>query len=361
MGYYTSYQQAFSNAIWCDQTAAVCTTFTDPESRTRCQRIRAVDCTGGDCSTLVVNNGLLLCAEDQGWNCDLCANDLPYYNPVQIGDTIDFQFQQFDDLNVLGPSVWNFTHGWGGATPACNIYMKDCCSGDFFGVPGTPQELTPFYFSKYYVSSYLTQQYNGIGQSNPIQSVRAEITNSLISDFQAQFPTSNCFYFVFEFYFGGTTITYYSEPFNIPNSCKNTLVIESKYGKFDCNKYWYQGLWLGGLGNDYIGVPFFFSNKIRIPAYIERTSFTISKDVVGRRLNASRSQTTENFKLKTERIPEKLAIYLANILSGEEIYIGNGTFVMDGEITKNNDTGNQWFLEADLKRVNCNVTFSCNS
>jgi len=302
----------------------------------------------------------LLCAEDQGWNCDLCANDLPYYNPVQIGDTIDFQFQQFDDMNVIGPAVFQFDHGWNTATAACNVYMKDCCTGDYFETAGIPQSLT-FYCNYYYVSSFGQSQYNGTANIKPLQAIRIDISQSLIDDFHIQFPNSNCFYFVFEFYFGGTTTTLYSEPFNIPSSCKNTLVIERTYGKFDCNKYWYKGVWLNGLGNHYIGSPFFYSNKIRIPAYLERTSFTISKDVVGNRLSASRSQMTENFKLKTERIPQKLAIYLANILAGEEIYIGNGKFVMDGEITKNNDIGNQWFLEADLKRVNCNVTFSCNS
>lgn len=355
MGYYTSYKDA-AGQIFCDQTANVCLTFTDPGSRTICQPVKIADCSGGLCPDAVINNGLLLCTQDTSWNCNLCANDLPYFNPVSTTDELDFQFQQFDDLNSNG-AITSYTFGWN--TGACNVYLKDCCTDEYLEEsPGVPKSIVD-YCTQYYVSQFGQIQYNNIVDLKDIQAIRIPIAN-FYADFQAAFPGSDCFYFEFQFYFGGVTTNIYTEPYKFVN-CENTLVIESDYPKLDCNNYWYGGVYLQVLGNKYIGNPFFYSNKIRIPAYIERTSFEITKEFLGLKLTTKTSQMTENFQLLTERVPERIALLLANILTGEKVYIGNGEFVVSGSVSKNNEIGNQWFIESELKRINCALTFSCNN
>lgn len=363
MGYYTSYQSTLSGSIFCDQTQLICGNPAEQLTRTACIEIHPVDCGTGGCSGLVINNGLILCAEDQTWNCNLCANDLEYYNPVKIDDTLSFQFQQLDDMNHIR---WlpTFTYGWDTPIRACNVFMKDCCTGDILEVGGVPKSVVD-YCTNYYVGEFCNPIQSNAAQTwyVPIQAIEIPITSAMMNDFHAQFPNSNCFYFQFEFYFGGTTTTFYTEPYRIEN-CKDTLIIESKYRKLDCNKYYYGDITnhtgLPIAGTNWIGTPFQYSNAIRIPAYIELKSFTEKKDFFGNLNFTKSSQLIQNYKFTTNRIPIKLAILLANILAGEVVYIGNGEFYSEGEITKNNDSGNQWFMEADLKRTNCTTTFTCN-
>lgn len=359
MGYYTSYQDPITGYIFCDQTSTTCTTIADSGTRTVCIEIHPKACTGTGCTNLMINNGLILCTEDSSWNCNLCANDLPYYNPIKQGDTIDFQFQQLDDINAIGKFP-DFTDGW--KTGACNVFLKECCSGDILEVGGSPKSIVD-YCTKYFVGQF----YNPIQSTapsswyNPIQGIEIPISSALIADFHAQFPGSDCFYFQFEFYFNGTTTYLYTEPYRL-EKCKDTLVIESKYRKFDCTNYYYGDIKVNTAvgGTPYVGIPFIYSNHIRIPAYVELKSFTEKKDFFGNLNFTKSSQLIENYKFTTNRIPIKLATLLANIMAGEVVYIGNGEFYSDGEITKNNEVGNQWFMEADLKRINCNTTFTCN-
>lgn len=358
MGYYTSYQDPVTGSIYCDQTSSVCTSFTDSLTRTVCTEINPISCSGG-CTTAVINNGLILCNTDSSWNCNLCPNDLEYYNPVKEDDVLSFQFQQNDIVNTIG-KLPSFISGWGAA---CDVFLRECCTGEVMEVGGSPQSLTA-YTSNYFVGQYYNPVQNQSASTwfKPIQAIEIPISTPILNDFHAQFPNSNCFYFQFDFFLDGNAVTLFSEPYRLEN-CKDTLIIESKYRKFDCNGYYYGDITnrtalLGGT--PYIGNPFFYSNQIRVPAYLELKSFTEKKDFFGNLNFTKMSQLIENYKFTTNRIPIKVATLLANIMAGEEVYIGNGTFYSDGEITKNNDTGNQWFMEADLKRTNCTTTFTCN-
>lgn len=352
MGYYTSYQSGITGAIFCDQTATVCTTFTDPEHRTLCHELRMIDCNGGDCPTAVINNGLIICTEDSGWNCNLCANDLPYNSPVSVDDVLTFQFQQIDNINN-----WTApTYGWG--TGGCDVFLKDCCTGDYLEAsPGVPRSLVS-YCAEYFVGRYATVD-GPIANLNDYQGIRIPL-DVLYTDFKAQFPNSDCFYLEFTFDLSGTTETLYTETYEFINSCKNTILIRSEYNGRDCDGYWY---WkpFTKFGLTYVlGTWFYYQNEIRIPAYLERSNFQINKSFVGNTNKSTSSILTENWRLATERIPEKVALIIAKILAGKKIFIGNGEFTATGAIEKNNEVGNQWFLEAELSRVNCSKSFSCN-
>ena len=266
MGYYTSYD-AGNGVIFCDQTATVCLSIPDPEHRTLCKSINMIDCAGGDCPTAVINNGLIRCTEDTGWNCELCANDLPFNLPVDQDDTLYFQFQQIDNLNTTMPP----TFGWGSG--GANVYMKDCCTGEYLGLPGFPQSIL-FYCTEYFVGRY-SEISGGIGNLKDFQGIKIPLT-SLYTDFKAQFPDSNCFYFEFVFELSGTTEYLYTEPYEFINSCKNTIVLKSDYPKTDCDGYYY-GKYYSNNNIDYLlGTFFYYSNEIRLPAVLEKRGFQLS-------------------------------------------------------------------------------------
>lgn len=350
MGYYTSYD-AGNGLIFCDQTATVCNTFSDPSHRTLCKEIRLITCTGGDCPTAVINNGLIRCTEDTGWNCDLCGNDLPFNLPVDKDDTLYFQFQQIDNVNV-----WTApTYGWD--TGGCNVYLKDCCTGEYLEEsPGVPKPIID-YCTEYFVGRY-AEIVGNLGNLNDFQGIKIPLTD-IYTDFKAQFPTSDCFYFEFEFFLSGSAEYLYTEPYQFVN-CEDTIVLKSTYPKKDCDGYYYGDYFTKfGVAN-LLGTFFYYSNEIRLPAYLEKRSFNIQKEFVGNFNRTTNSQMTENWRLSTRRIPEEVATYIAKVLSGEKIYIGNGEFIAQGNIGKNNDVGSQWFLDADITRINCSKSFSCN-
>jgi hypothetical protein len=309
-----------------------------------------ITCAGGDCPTAVINNGLIRCTEDTGWNCELCANDLPFNLPVYQDDTLYFQFQQIDNLNTTMPP----TQGWD--TGGCNVYLKDCCTGEYLETGGNPQSLV-FYCTEFFVGRYL-EVIGGIGGYKDFQGIKIPLS-LIYTDFKLQFPDSNCFYLEFVFDLSGTTEYLYTEPYEFINNCKDTIVIKSDYTTTDCDGYWY-GKYATKFGVDNLfGAFFYYSNEIRIPAYLEKKGFQITKQFVGNYARTTNSQMTENWKLLTNRIPVQVATYIAKVLTGKTIYIGNGQFNAEGNISRNNEVGSQWFLEADITRINCSKSFSC--
>lgn len=367
MGYFNSYYGGIDpstgnpTTAWVDQTNTALCSFYDWQKRTSYQDITLLDCNGGNCPLAVINNGLVLCDPAQSWNCNLCANDLPFWLPAYESDTHHFQFQQLDSINGTLPTGAGLG-GWN--TGLCNIYVKDCCTDEYLvDLLNNPVSLASL-TNDYYIGLYNTPDYRGNPFWRSIQAIEIPLSVWL-ADFQTQFPTSNCFYYVYVFN-KGTLLSpvpdyMYSQPYKIANTCNNTLTIRSSVPDRDCNGYYYHDtdinmyVFSGLTVNGYIP----YNNEIRIPGWMERTGFSIKKDFVGVYPKATGSELQYNYKLTTDRIPEALAIYLANIFAGQYIYINDVEFIVDGDINKNNDMGGQWFLEVDLRQVDCSKTFSC--
>ena len=51
---------------------------------------------------------------------------------------------------------------------------------------------------------------------------------------------------------------------------------------------------------------------------------------------------------------------VSDIFAGQTVYLNDTEFIVDGDINKNNDIGSQWFLEVDMRQVDCSKTFSCD-
>lgn len=352
MGYFINY--SINSKTYCDQSSD-CGDIDDIESRIICKEVEILDCGDGDgCDLAVVNNGLILCSCDTSFNCNLCGNDLPYWSPVLDDDILVFQFQQIDNFNGQDPNG-SFPYGWG-ASGFANGFVKDCCSDQYILSGGNPKSVTN-YATQSFVGVYPVYDYAGNVTWKNIQQIEIDL-KQLYIDLNAQFPNGGgCF--VFEWIFNAANpvskYSFCSEPYKF-DPCPDkseTFLLEGNYKTTDCFKYYYGDEFVGN------GTPFTYYNQYRLPGFIEQTSFEISKEFVGTRLTTVSSEVIEKWTLKSKRIPRQIAKILTNILAAKNVYVNGVEYISDGEIPKNNEVGNQWFVEAQLRKINCSKTLAC--
>lgn len=354
------------------------------ENRIICDEIEFVECNAGDCPTLTANNGLLICSELESWNCNLCGNDLPYNSPVEVGDSLYFQFQQQDGLNGNSPTLdggglWGNGYGWSDVG-LVQGYIRDCCTGEYLNDnTGNPAVITS-YSTNYFVGIFESTNFSGSSNNyTNIQQIKIE-TTQLYADLLAQFGR-NCFYLEFIFYPDDPNLRYsiFSEPFEFVPCDNQTVLLEGSLTRKDCNNLFYGdpgcvivnnpinvggGIVLNNYQPDcryFIGTGVFpFRQYYRVYGSFEQTAFEIVKELVGTRLKSTSIDLTESWLLRTDRVPQRVAKLIATILSSEYVYINKKEYVVDGQIPKNNEIGSQWFIEANVKRVNCTNNYSCN-
>lgn len=348
--YFNSYQSG--NEVWCDVSDSRCE-LVDSDSRIVCGEIEILQCGGGICDNAVINNGLVLCQCGDSWNCNLCGNDLPYFNIVNPGDPMFFQFQQIDTLNGNDPNG-SFTYGWGSGG-FVDGFIKDCCNGDYLESGGNPVSITD-YATNTFVGVFPITDYTGNTTWKNIQMIEID-TAQLYIDLIAQFPNGKgCFVLEFCFNVGlATEYCFCTEPY-IFNPCpleKTTILLEGVYPELDCFNYYYSTQQVGN------GNIFAFQNLYRIEGAFEQTSFEITKEFVGTKLKTTTSELKENWILKTNRIPQRVAKLIANLMNAENVFVDGIEYIVDGEIAKNNDIGNQWFIDVPFRKVDCSKTYSC--
>jgi hypothetical protein len=347
------------NSYYCDATSTC--EYPAPNSRVFCHDLSTM-C--GICNGLITTNGFVLCDCDDSWNCNLCANDQPFWIPFESaaplnGDTFDFQFQQVDEVtevecingwlpsNLLSPTNTAFA----------TFEIRTCCDDE-------PLDLTEQMFDAIaplnYVGSYNTTDYLGNVTASPIQMIRFNL-NAIRQYLEAE-ERETCFYFLFtftatRFCLGLTEKTneYCSEPFK-PVICdkNNTQVIESIYPKKDCFSFYY-----GNSYNSGIGTPFQYSNRLRVPGFFEQSSFSITKEIIGASLRTTMSQYNEIWQLKTTHVPPSFAKYIVNVLSGRNVFVNGKEYQVQGEINRNNEGGSHWYMEINFETLECNKSLTC--
>jgi hypothetical protein len=353
------------------------------QNRIICAELQFVQCFAGDCAVLTTDNGLIICSENDSWNCNLCANDLPYNSPVVIGDSLYFQFQQQDLLNGNSPTLdggglWGNGYGWD-EFGLVQGYIRDCCTGQRLQKPGVGGDaVVTDYSSNYFVGIFEGTNYSNTSNSyTNIQQIKIE-TGQLYTDIAAQF-SGNCFYFEWVFYPNDLAYTYqlFSEPFEFV-TCQDTMMLEGTTSIKDCFNLFYgepgcvvvnNPITIGPITINnyqkeclyYIGTGLFpYTQFYRVRGSFEQTSFEITKDLVGTKLRSTSIDLTENWLLRTDRLPQRAAKLVASILASQNVYIDNKEYVVDGELPKNNEIGNQWFIDANLRKVTCSKNYSCN-
>lgn len=342
--------------IYCDQTTFC--EYPDPNSRLLCTEVR--NSCGKDCSPLIATNGLVLCDCNDSWNCKLCLNDVPFWIPFESGDTIDFQFHQ--DNQIKEPPC---EFGWlpsdlvGLADTAfATFQIRSCCDDQALEIT---EEMFPIIAPNHYVGNYILTDYAGNQSTNPIQMIRFNL--SAIQTYMVGAGLDPCFYFIFNFSntaycipFTETTNEFCSEPFKMV-PCSNgekTQLIESVFPRTDCFNFYYGTNFTAGDG-----IPFQYSNKIRVPGSFERTNFTITKETIGATLRTTAAQYCENWLLRTMNLPETYVKLLVNIFTGRDVYVNGTEYQVQGEVAKNNEIGSQWFLETTFERCECDKSLTC--
>lgn len=354
MALFTSYMQG--SAIFCDQTVEE--TFPDPNSRLLCTQINN-QCGAGECDYLIIDNGLVLCNLDNSWNCNLCANDVPFFIPFEENDTFDFQFQQTD---YFGSNPCD--HGWlptdllsPSNTAFASFEIRACCNDAPLTIDQTIfDEIVP----NHYVGEFTSTNFAGAQVTSSVQQIRFDL--SKIAENMVIQNLDPCFYIIFNF-IGTTeclpntenTNQFFSEPFRALACRERTNVVQSFYPRFDCFGHYYGGNFSAGKGG-----AFSYSNRIRIPSSFERTNFTITKETIGATLRTTAAQTCENWLLRTPNLPEKFVKYLVNVFAGPNVYVNFETYQIQGDINKNNETGSQWFLEAEFQNCDCDKSLTCS-
>lgn len=352
MELFDSYQ--FSNLVWCDQTKPW--EYPDPTSRILCLEVNN-QC-GRDCTRLIIENGLVNCSCDDSWNCNLCANDVPFWIPFELGDTFDFQFQQPDELfNIDCMNGWLPSSLLGPTNTAFATFeIRSCCDDQVLEID---EELFALIAPNHYVGNYTTTDYLGNTTMNPIQMIRfnlAAISAAMIAQ-----NLDPCFYIIFNF--TGTRMClpmaeqqnqFCSEPFKAVPCDGKTHVVESYYPRFDCFGNYFGTDFMVGNGN-----PFAYSNRVRIPSSFERTNFTITKETIGATLKTTSAQYCESWLMRTLHLPETFVKYLVNVFTGRDVYVDGVEYQIQGDIAKNNEIGSQWFLEAEFQRCECDKSLTC--
>lgn len=342
--------------INCDITESC--EYPDPNSRILCYDLR--NSCGKDCTKLIAENGLVLCDCGDSWNCNLCLNDVPFWIPFEAGDTIDFQFQQPDEIGNV-----DCENGWlptdlltPGVTTFATFEIRSCCDDEVLEIS---EEMFDVIAPNHYVGEYTSTDYAGNQLTNPIQMIRFNL--GAIQTYMIGAGLDPCFYFIFEFTtsrfclgVSEASAEFCSEPFKMA-PCDNkqqTQLIESVFPRTDCFGFYYGTNFT--VGN---GTPFQYSNRIRIPGSFERTNFTITKETIGATLKTTAAQYCETWLLRTPHLPERFVKLLVNIFTGRDVYVNGTEYQIQGEVAKNNDIGSQWFLETTFERCECDKSLTC--
>ena len=337
-----------------------------PNSRLLCDLL-TVNCgTVGDCSRLIVGDGLVLCDCGESVNCNLCGNDQPFWNPVEFGDTYTFQFQQPITATFGLNNGWTSSQTLSTLDGFAYFEIRTCCDDQL--VDFDPELFDIFVLNKY-VGRFETYAYNGTTIQNDIQQIEFDLS-AIAAYMITVMNVEPCFYFKFCFSKIDTTINnafndpransfecFCSEPFKYQtcDNDKRSVLIESFYSSTDCFGMYY--------GNDFSqtfgGSSFVYSNQIRVPAYFENDSFSITKSIIETSRKTTSTQICESWTMKTFPLPQPFAKKLINIIAGADVFIDGREYNFQGEISKNNETGSRWWADIKFEHCDCSKNLTC--
>jgi hypothetical protein len=280
----------------------------------------------------------------------LCGNDGPFWIPFQNGDSYTFQFQQ-------PQTIVDKNDGWAanGTSWSSNAQftITTCC--------GKEIEINDRTFGSIVINQFIgefqTTQVGGTATISPIQQIQFDLY--AIAELLISMGYDPCFYFNFCFVTKGAEDKecFCSEPFKLEVCAdkKQSVLIESQYSGTDCF-----GLYYGtNFTQTWGGLPFPYSNQIRIPCAFEQTNFNITKSIIDTSQKTTASQVCENWEMNTFPIPQTFAKLLASIVAGADIMIDGVEYQTSGEIAKNNEIGSRWWTTIKFEHCECSKSLTC--
>ena len=271
------------------------------------------------------------------WNCTRCGNDMEYYQPVTDQDTFMLQFRMSDAVNV---DPCNPTDGWNydGAQLSWAYWLKLYdCDGTLIS-----DDMTEF------TSSYIVYTTGGV----QVQQVTIDMAAMLTA-----YPSITKFYFEILKNLGGSTTTAVTEPYEVVNTCTDTVLLTSTHQNADC------------IGRKYsapdedctvLGTYVAFDNSYRVYGTIDDIGISITEQEYNRGRLVSGQQFTR-YRFRTIGIPPYVAQLIASHMTGQTLTIGDVGVQPGLTIDRNNDEGRSYYIDVELDGSDiCNINNTCN-
>lgn len=145
---------------------------------------------------------------------------------------------------------------------------------------------------------------------------------------------------------------FYSEPY-CNATCRQTILLEGIYPRYDCYKNLYADFSSNPSTNSY-------KNQIRVFGEVNSNGFAID-EVTLNGLKRTSSTINESFLLRTNPIPYYVANKIATIFAAEEFYIDGVRYYNSVDLQKNNDENNMWLVSTIVTQQCGPNDFTCNT
>jgi len=281
---------------------------------------------------------------DTGWNCNLCAGDKEYQQPVIIGDTIHMQFRVRDLVN--GDTL---EHGWNDGTTGdwyidLDLVDKDCeiIEGDFGDIA------TNWAVGRLGGNRFVRGGSGGFTYQN----IKIIVSEEL-------YEIGDCFRFKITYKDTPTTTAFfYSEPFEVIDpACEETFRIRADYARFDCERQYY-GIADPDREDQFVGNQnLAFVNQKRYRGVLEHIRTTYERETNDNEV-VTKVTTKDEYLLSIYPVPVYEKSQLTALFGGVEVLIflleaGSAILFRFNEISdisKNNTVGRMWHIQATLKK-----------
>lgn len=258
----------------------------------------------------------------EGWNCNLCGNDTPFYNPFVLGDEIPLQLRLQDTFNLF---INFLVAGWN--TAAGNPYyinaaLQTCCG-----------EVVPGYET---VDTFSGDYWTGFdAQHGAIQNFCIDTTMLP--------PDLDCFKVVITLFNadGEEIFCTETEPFK-RRKCEETILIEGTNKGEDClcHIYTVPENYIGASDDpDYEPKPFVF--RWRFAGWVKEIGYsnsTVTNDVE----KVISKEIQKLFEIGFYPMPPYAAAMLNEILCSAPVSIDGVEYSGFSPVTKDNDVSSMF-------------------
>lgn len=168
---------------------------------------------------------------------------------------------------------------------------------------------------------------------------------------------NSCFYLkvIFTHPITGEVIEWYSEIFREIICDEETVEIEGIYPTYSQDNEFF---------GEFEEIEFLQSQNnyklnFRIPASFELIGHEVNNTLDERSTFSTRSNVTDIYRLRTEKVPEFIANKLTTALAAKELYINGIRLYFTGKISKEFDNGQSWTITIELTTFNNELVFGC--
>ena len=277
--------------------------------------------------------------DDTVWSCTKCSMDYEYCNPIEVGDKLYFQIVTPKRGKEIGSSSFEFISIVNGADDTISEVMQsyltfNTYTDDYYSywniqvnVNEELKNLVDCFYLRYIKVKYTSEQYT-------------QIMNCYNAGVKNDYHLMLC-----ALTYGTKTAEKYTEPYCFVECNQETLLIEGVFTKYDCNGNYYGG------ANPY-------KMQLRIKGELEEVGYSIEESLTNNFIRKSVRKYT-NYTLRGhEKVPLYVAQKLGDIMSSQKILINGLEYIGLADLTKNNDIGKMFIINASLKDY-CDIDFSC--